>query len=97
MIFEIAEIEVLEGQGQNFEQGVTQALPIFQRARGCGGAVLHRTIEHPLKYALVVRWETLDDHIVHFRQSDDYKAWRKLVGEFFAKPPEVHHAEVVVG
>jgi heme-degrading monooxygenase HmoA len=97
LVFEIAEIEVLENKGQDFEQGVTLALPLFQRARGCGGATLRRSIENPLNYTLVVRWDTVEDHMVHFRQSEDYQKWRGLVGNFFAKPPQVHHAQVVVG
>lgn len=97
MIFEIAEIEVLDGKGQDFEQGVTLALSLFKRARGCGGATLRRSIEQPSKYTLVVRWDKVEDHMVHFRQSEDFQQWRGLVGKFFAKPPEVHHAQVVVG
>jgi heme-degrading monooxygenase HmoA len=52
---------------------------------------LERGIEHPDTYLLVVEWETLEDHEVHFRQSTDFQEWRRLVGDYFAAPPKVVH------
>jgi hypothetical protein len=44
----------------------------------------------------VIGWETLDDHIVGFRNSADYQRWRELVGGLFAAPPSVDHTEIVI-
>jgi hypothetical protein len=33
--------------------------------------------------------------MVHFRGSEDFKEWRKLVGHCFAEPPKVEHLHVV--
>nr|WP_185732223.1 antibiotic biosynthesis monooxygenase family protein [Burkholderia sp. Bp8963] len=96
MILEMAHIEVLPGTQAQFEAGVKNALPLFARAKGCGGAELHRIVEHETRYVLIVRWETVEDHTVHFRQSDDFQEWRRLVGACFAKPPEAIHTEVAV-
>ena len=96
MIHEIASILVQAGHESAFEQGVEAARPLFQRAKGCHGIELHRSIEEPLRYTLVVAWETVEDHMVHFRQSDDFQAWRGLVGEHFANPPVVHHEQQVM-
>jgi len=96
MIFEIAQILVKPGHEQAFEDGVNAARPLFLRARGCHSVALHRRIEDPLRYTLVVQWETLDDHMVHFRQSDDFQAWRALVGEHFDGAPQVHHQRQVL-
>ncbi|MDG0024140.1 antibiotic biosynthesis monooxygenase [Trinickia sp. Y13] len=96
MILEMAHIEVLPGTNADFEARVKQALPLFARAKGCGGAQLHRVVEHDARYVLVVRWETVEDHMIHFRQSEDFQVWRGLVGGFFAKPPEVIHTQVRV-
>ena len=54
MIQEIASIHVREGQEALFEAGVTQAKPLFLRARGCHGMELYRSIEQPQRYTLVV-------------------------------------------
>lgn len=96
MIREMAHITVKPGTQADFEAGVRQALPLFHRARGCKRVELHHIIEQPGQYVLMVYWETLDDHMVHFRQSADFQAWRGLVGGFFEKATEVVHSEVVV-
>ena len=96
MIREMAHITVKPGTQADFEAGVRQALPLFQRARGFHRVELHHIIENPQQYVLMVYWETLEDHMVHFRQSDDFQTWRSLVGATFEKAPEVVHAEVTI-
>jgi heme-degrading monooxygenase HmoA len=91
MITEIAEIAVKAGTDQQFEAAVMTAAPLFQRARGCRSMRLERGIEQPDTYLLIVEWETLENHEVHFRQSADFQEWRRLVGDFFASPPKVIH------
>ena len=96
MIMEIARIDVKEGMEPEFEAGVKKAVPIFQRAKGCRGMELNRSIEKPHRYRLVVKWETLENHTVDFRGSPDFQEWRKLVGHCFAEPPAVEHVTDVV-
>lgn len=98
MIFEIAQIEVKPGKEAEFEQGVAKAAPLFKSAKGCHGMRLLKSIEQPTHYSLVVTWETLEDHTVHFRNSDAFPQWRALVGECFAAPPNVGHVtEALIG
>jgi hypothetical protein len=40
---------------------------------------------------LMIFWDTLEDHTVHFRQSPAFAEWRAIVGPFFASPPVVEH------
>jgi heme-degrading monooxygenase HmoA len=96
MVFEMAQIEIKSGMESSFESGVTKALPLFRRARGCRGVQLLKSVEQPSNYTLKVTWETLENHTVDFRQSADFQEWRKLVGEFFARPPQVGHTQVAV-
>jgi heme-degrading monooxygenase HmoA len=96
MIFEMAQIDIKPGMESAFEQAVVKAAPLFQRARGCRGMQLLRSIEQPSRYTLRVTWETIDDHLVHFRESQDFQEWRRLAGGFFAAPPQVGHIEVAV-
>lgn len=53
---------------------------------------LRRSEEEPV---LVVAWDRLEDHTVHFRNSDDFQAWRRLVGDCFAEAPTVEHLSLV--
>lgn len=94
MITEIAELQIQPGTEAQFEAAVASAVPLFQRARGCRSMRLERTIEQREHYRLVVEWETLEDHEVHFRGSADFQEWRKLVGDCFAAPPRVIHTEL---
>lgn len=96
MVVEIAQIEVKPGMEAEFEAGVQKAAPLFQRAKGCSGMEVHRSIEKPSRYRLYVQWSTVEDHTVTFRGSADFQEWRKLVGHCFASPPEVEHTEQVV-
>ena len=91
MILEIAQIEVKAGMEQAFEEGAAKAVPLFQNAQGCHGMELQRSIENPRRYRLIVQWETVEDHTVHFRNSADFQTWRELVSHCFEKPPEVEH------
>ena len=96
MITEIAHIEIKPGMEAEFEAGVKNAVPIFQRAKGCHGMELRRSIENPRQYRLFVVWETVEHHTVEWRASPDFQDWRKLVGHCFASPPEVEHVRQVV-
>ncbi|MBY0299100.1 MAG: antibiotic biosynthesis monooxygenase [Methylobacterium sp.] len=96
MILEIAQIEVKPGHEAAFEEGVGRATAIFRRAKGCRGLDLHRSIEHPTRYRLMVKWDTLENHTVDFRQSPDFQEWRSCVADHFAAPPEVEHTAVAV-
>ncbi len=91
MILEIAQIAVKPGLETEFEANVKKAVPLFQRAKGCRGMELQRSIEKPSRYRLFVRWETLENHTVDFRNSEDFQAWRGLVGHCFDGAPEVEH------
>jgi heme-degrading monooxygenase HmoA len=98
MFLEIAQIEVKPGTEAQFEEGVRQAVPLFQRAKGCHGMELQRSVEFPQRYRLIVKWETVEAHTVDFRGSPDFQAWRGLVGQYFTAPPAVEHtAQAVFG
>lgn len=95
MFFEIAQIEIKEGANAAFEAGVAQAKPLFLRAKGCHGVTLQRSVEFPNRYRLFVEWETVENHMVDFRGSEDFAKWRELVGPHFASPPVVEHTYAV--
>lgn len=96
MIFEIAHIQIQPDTHAAFEAAVTQAVPLFKGAQGCVSMHLERSIENGDHYRLVVGWNTLEDHTVHFRGSVAFQTWRGLVGGFFAVPPQVEHMNTVV-
>lgn len=96
MIRELCHIVVKPGTQADFEAGVHKALAIFKRVQGCHHVELHHVIEKPEEYLLIVHWESLEAHVEGFRKSPEFPEWRGLVGGFFAQPPEVVHANVVI-
>ena len=96
MITEIAQIDVKPGTEKDFEAAVAKAKPLFLRAKGSKGFELHKSIEKPSRYRLMAKWETLENHTVDFRGSEDFAARRGLVGQYFASPPEVEHTQAVL-
>jgi heme-degrading monooxygenase HmoA len=96
MITEIAQIDVKPGTEKDFEAAVAKAKPLFLRAKGGLGIELHKSIEKPSRYRLMAKWATVENHTVDFRGSEDFAAWRALVGQYFATPPEVEHTETVL-
>ena len=96
MILEIAQIDVKPGTENDFEAGVNSAKPIFKRAKGCKLVTLQRSHEKPSRYRLLAKWDTVENHTVDFRGSEDFQAWRGLVGQYFAAPPEVEHTTTVL-
>jgi heme-degrading monooxygenase HmoA len=96
MILEIAQIDVKPGLEAEFEAGVAKAAAIFRRAKGCKGMELQRSIEHPSRYRLFVKWDTIENHTEDFRGSSDFQEWRKLVAHCFAQAPQVEHVRQAV-
>jgi len=39
----------------------------------------------------LIKWTSIEAHNVGFRESELFKEWRGLIGEFFAGPPLVEH------
>jgi len=96
MITEIAQITIDPAQAQAFEHAVAQASDIFRAAAGCRGMRLERMIEDPAKYTLRIQWDSVEDHMVTFRNSEGFQAWRALASPFFVAAPIVEHSREVL-
>lgn len=94
LIREIAHLDIDQSRIEGFLAGYREAIPLFLAAKGCHSVALERCIEQPGRFNLIIVWDTLEDHTVHFRNSDDFQKWRALVGSFFTAPPQVLHFEV---
>lgn len=96
MILEIAQIDIKPGFEQEFGEDVRRATPLFKRATGFQSLQLRKVMERPQRYQLVVRWGSIEDHVVGFGGSQDFLAWRQLVGHCFERLPYVEHSLEVV-
>lgn len=96
MIKELAEIDIKPGQEAAFEEAALEARRLFLSSKGCLAFRLHRSMEQPSRYRLFVEWETLEDHMIEFRNSDAFLEWRSICGPHFQSPPRVEHLTIVV-
>ena len=91
MIVELAQISIKSGCEAAFEAAFASAVAIIAASNGYLSHELRRSVETPSRYALIVRWRTLEDHTVGFRGSAAFHEWRAQVGPFFEGPPFVEH------
>jgi heme-degrading monooxygenase HmoA len=96
MILELADIRIQPGQQAAFDAALQKGLDsVIARAQGFRGFKINRGIESPERYLLMIFWDTLEDHTVHFRGGPLFPEWRAIVGPFFAAPPVVEHFDLV--
>lgn len=95
-IREVARITVNEGASERFESAVAQAAPLFQAAHGARSLVLERAEEDPRQYQLVVTWDSIEDHIDRFRNSEAFAKWRLLIADSVSTTPDVTHFRTVL-
>lgn len=91
MILEVASLDVKPGLETEFEQAFAEAQGIIASMHGYISHELRRCIEHESRYLLLVKWETLEDHTVGFRESEEYQRWRALLHHFYDPFPTVEH------
>jgi len=92
MILEIADIRIQPGRQAEFDAAIQHGLAsVVTRAQGYRGWKVNKSIETPERYVLMIFWDTLEDHTVHFRGGPLFAEWRAIVGPFFAAPPVVEH------
>ena len=95
MILEVALLDVIPGEEAAFEAAFARAQAIISSMKGYVSHELQRCVEHVNRYVLLVRWQTLEDHTIGFRQSTEYQEWRKLLHHFYDPFPTVLHYEPV--
>jgi heme-degrading monooxygenase HmoA len=96
MILELAILYVKPGLQEKFEADFAIAGQYISSINGYIEHTLQKCLEQENKYALLVKWEKLDDHTVGFRQSEAYGNWRELLHHYYDPFPVVEHFERVI-
>jgi heme-degrading monooxygenase HmoA len=96
MILEVADITIPQSRNAEFDEAIVRGIQtVISQAQGFRGWKVNRGIESPERYLLMIFWDTLEDHTVHFRGGPLFAQWRAIVGPFFAQPPVVEHFTLV--
>ena len=91
MILEQAVLNIIPEKTLEFEQVFQQAQKIISSMPGYINHELQKSIETKSRYLLLVKWQTLEDHTIGFRQSAEYQQWKVLLHHFYEPFPEVEH------
>ena len=91
MILERASFTVTPGSEAEFEQAMDRAKDVISQSSGFRSLRLQRGIENPSSFLLLVEWDSVEAHMVGFRESERFARWRELIGPYFAADPQVEH------
>ncbi len=91
VITEHAVLTIDPQRADEFEKAFAQAVLIPERSPGFVSGRLLKGVESPGTYLLLFEWESVEAHVVGFRESPAMGEWRALVGPFFVTPPVVEH------
>ncbi len=96
MILELAILYIKDEQVNQFENDFDKAGIYISSIKGYGGHTLQKCIEQKNKYILLVNWETLYAHTIGFRESSQYREWKKFLHHYYDPFPIVEHYETVI-
>ena len=91
MILERAELPVIAGQEAEFESAFATVRHLPSEIAGFISLALHRGIESPNLYVLLIEWESVEAHEVGFRTSPQYAEWSGTLHRFYDPFPVVEH------
>ncbi len=94
MVREIAVFRTLEGQTEAFVEAYEGVANILNEAEGSRGASLHRGVEDPDSFTLIVDWDSVEAH-TDLTQKPHFESFGDALGPYLAGRPEVRHVEAV--
>lgn len=89
MILEVADLRVTDRDG--FIAAYRSAVEVLRTCPGCQSVRMTAGIEDPLRFTLIVEWDSVEAHEQNFRSTERFVTWRGAIGPFFAQPPFVEH------
>jgi len=95
MILEVAILNIKEGAEIDFENDFKNASKFISAIKGYLNHSLSKCIEQKNKYLLLVNWDTLNDHTIGFRQSNEYLEWKRLLHTYYDPFPIVEHYDTI--
>ena len=94
MVREIAVFRTREGRAEAFVGAYGGVANILDDAEGSGGVSLHRGVEDPDSFTLIVEWDSVDAHTA-LTQTPQFESFGEAIGPYLAGQPEVLHVEAV--
>jgi quinol monooxygenase YgiN len=96
MVLELAQYTAQPGKADEFQAGLLRGAEIIRRATGCHSVTPQRQIEDPQKFIMTIEWDTLDDHLVVFRNSPEFTEYRSHINGLYVDIQATHY-EIITG
>ena len=80
MVLEVALIDVVPGQEDEFAAAYLKAREVLLGAEGARSVRMTRGIESASRFVLLVEWDSVEAHEQNFRQTERFTTWRGLIG-----------------
>lgn len=91
MILEVVIFNMKPGSAADFAAAFPSAEKVISSAKGYVSHTLQPSLDTPDRYILMVKWQTLENHMVDFRGSEKFVEWRAIISPFFAEAPVMEH------
>ena len=95
MIVEYIRYQIPENLSTEFEMAYEEAKEKLLRSEFCHHYEISRCVEKPESYIIRIEWNSIDDHMQGFRNSQEFKEFFVHVRPFFEQIEEMHHYEVL--
>lgn len=90
-VLEVVVLNVSADKTVEFEANFKIASQLIARTNGYIKHELRPCVEKANQYILLVWWDSIDAHMVNFRNSEEFKEWQKLLNHYYEQQPEVLH------
>ena len=91
MVLEVALINVVPGQEDDFVAAYGKARPVLAGTEGCRSVRMTRGVESPSRFVLLVEWDSVEAHLDNFRATERFTTWRGYISRYFDGAPVVEH------
>ncbi len=94
MVREIAIFKIREGSEEAFVEAYNGVSDVLEQAEGSHGVTLHRGVENPDTFTLIVEWDSVESH-TSLTQQPEFEKFGEAVTPYLAGAPDVRHVEPV--
>lgn len=96
MILEIATLRIKEGKIEDFQKVLQVAKSVISQSKGFNSIEFQQCIEEPSKFQAFIKWETLEDHTISFRESPLFIEWRAILSPYFSQASFAEHYHLIL-
>ena len=95
MIVEYVRYDLPAGQRAAFEAAYGRVGGLLEASPHCLGWEIRRGIEDPGQYVIRIEWDSVDGHMLGFRESEPFQAFYKELSAFADFRLQMSHFERV--